>query len=253
VYNYKPVGIPIEFIDEVPEEEEVEEATTVDGEDGESYTVPAAAPVAAPEEPTQDLSWLLNEGEDGEDTGEEFVFDGEDSEFLFRELFEQGSGATEWAVHGWYKFTTPEDKFMGGSEKYVTVLRLVFNDERKGDLNDALNVGDQVLSLVIGNSGNLILCTGNNRFKLRDRPNPSECVSSPYENDLHAWTWFYIGYSRAEQKIRFFVQYEDHAWETSVSEVVHFVPHWSAVYIGGDPFKQSFAGHIRELELLYGA
>lgn len=142
---------------------------------------------------------------------------------------------------------------MKGAEKKVSVFRLVYNDERLGDLNDQLNVGDQVISVTIGNDGNLVLCTGNNKHRLRERPNPIECVNSPYENDLGAWIWFYIGYSRAEEKIRFYIRYDDHDWETTVSEVMHFIPHWSGVYLGGDPFRQSFQGQIREFELLYGA
>lgn len=174
---------------------------------------------------------------------------------MFRDLEHQGSDATEWAVHGWFRFETEEHKYMRGGDKPVTVFRLVFNDARNGENTNNLNVGDQVISITINNDGNLRLCTGNNKYNLRDRPEPQECVSSPYSNDLFSWIWFYIGYSRTEEKIRFYIQYEDHPWEGSIDEVVHFIPHWSGVYLGGDTFtdKHVFKGVLRDFELLYGA
>lgn len=136
--------------------------------------------------------------------------------FLFRDIAQQGSDADEWAVHGWYKFTAEEHEYFEGGEKPITIIRLTFNDHRNDELTENLRVGDQVLSLTLNNDGNLKLCTGNNKYSLRDRPDAMTCVNSPYENDLLSWTWFYMAYSRTQQKLRFYIQYEDHPWEGSL-------------------------------------
>jgi len=83
-------------------------------------------------------------------------------------------------------------------------------------LKDRSNVGDQVLGVYIHNDGKIWGCLSNSGYQITDRPNPDLCIKAPYENDLNAWMWFYIGYSRVTQEFRFFVRYEDHNWEDTL-------------------------------------
>lgn len=160
----------------------------------------------------------------------------------------ENSGAEEWAFYGWFKFDVPEKM----PNLPVTVLRAVYNDPRnEGELQMAKNIGDQAFAVYI-NRGNIDFCTGKNGESITDEPEPNFCVSSPYGNDLDAWIWFYVGYDRKEQKIRYFVRYDDHNWEGKSEEVFQVVPHWSGVFIAGDPFFRAFKGTIRNVEALFG-
>jgi disulfide oxidoreductase YuzD len=160
----------------------------------------------------------------------------------------ENSGAEEWAFYGWFKFDVPEKM----PNLPITVLRVVYNDPRnEGELNMAKNIGDQAFAVYI-TTGNIDFCTGKSGESIADEPEPNFCVSSPYGNDLEEWIWFYVGYNRKEQQLRYFVRYDDHNWEGNSQEVFQVAPHWSGVFIAGDPFFRAFKGRIRNVEALYG-
>lgn len=218
--------IPVEELEALDAEEEGE-----DGEQAAETTDSAAA----------------EEAEGEEDGEQEAYFDGEQEEPIFRDMREENSGADEWAFFGWFKFIEPKRM----PQIPVSVLRAVFNKNENNELNLASNFGDQVVGLYIA-QGNLEFCTGNTGEAIIDKVNPRECVSSPYGNDLGEWIWFYMGYSRKEQKTRVFVRYDDHNWETSSDDIIHILPHWSGVYLGSDPFLTPFKGYMRNFEAYFG-
>lgn len=173
--------------------------------------------------------------------------DGEFEHGVFREFGEFNSGAEEWAFYGWFKYTIPETMH----NIPVTVLRAVMNDPAKNQLNMMSNFGDHMAALYIIPE-NLEFCTSSIDEEVTSQVNVRECITSGYGNDLDAWIFFYIGYSRLEKSWRVHLQYQDHNWDYVKNHVVHILPHWSGVYLGGDPFFTPFHGRIRNIEASFG-
>jgi hypothetical protein len=223
-----------------------------DGEDLQNvdiFPIPVHELAEIDGEVGQDDTAEAQESEEVDDDGEqEAYFDGEAEEGLFRDMRLENSGADEWAFYGWFKFEVPE-KF---PLLPITVFRAVFNNPATpNELNMAKNLGDQTLGVYIAN-GNIDFCIGKTGENIADIPDPKYCVSSSFGNDLPAWIWFYAGYSRKLQRMRYFVRYEDHSWSTVSENILQILPHWSGAYIGGDPFFEPFKGYVRNVEALFG-
>lgn len=94
-------------------------------------------------------------------------------------------------MFGWFKYNVPAEP----AAIPVSIVRMVFNDPSKNLLGMAKNFGDQVVGLYIIPE-NIEVCTSNVGEAITSKVNVRECATSAYGNDLAAWIWFYVGYSR---------------------------------------------------------
>lgn len=66
------------------------------------------------------------------------------------------------------------------------------------------------------------------------------------------WTYIYMGYSRFEMKVSYFIGFPDVTRDGVMDPVLHFAPNYLSLHLGADGLSKNFLGKMKFIKLRVG-